>query len=79
LADLQQMLTSNGEKLAAAQKIQAGMLRKERELDDARREVELTVETKVQVALAAVRDKAKLDVEDSFKAEVAESSCHLLG
>ncbi|BAC52990.1 bsr7725 [Bradyrhizobium diazoefficiens USDA 110] len=71
------MLTTNGEKLAAAQKIQAGMLRKERELDDARREVELTVETKV--AFAAVRDKAKLDVEDSFKAEVAESSCHLLG
>ncbi|MBR1031180.1 DUF2130 domain-containing protein [Bradyrhizobium liaoningense] len=79
LADLQQMLTTNGEKLAAAQKIQADMLRKERELDDARREVELTVETKVQEALAAVRDKAKLDAEDSFKAKVAEKEAQIAG
>lgn len=79
LADLRQMLTTNGEKLAAAQKIQADMLRKERELDDARREVELTVETKVQQALAAVRDKAKLDAEDSFKAKVAEKEAQIAG
>jgi hypothetical protein len=79
LADLQQTLTANNEKLAAAQKIQADMLRKERELDDARREVELTIETKVQQALAAVREKAKLDAEDGFKAKVAEKEAQIAG
>jgi hypothetical protein len=33
------------------------MLRKQRELEDAKREVELTVEKKVQENLGAVRDK----------------------
>ncbi|MBB4427606.1 hypothetical protein GGD66_006189 [Bradyrhizobium sp. CIR48] len=79
LADLQQMLTANNEKLAAAQKIQADMLRKERELDDAKREVELTIETKVQQALAAVREKAKLEAEDGFKARVAEKEAQIAG
>lgn len=79
LADLKQMLAANNEKLAAAQKIQADMLRKERELDDAKREVELTIETKVQQALAAVRDKAKLEAEDGFKAKVAEKEAQIAG
>src|SRR5262249_52096600 len=79
LTDLRQMLVSNSEKLAAAQKIQADMLRKERELDDARREVELTIETKVQQALTAVREKAKLDTEDAFKAKVAEKEAQIAG
>ncbi|WFU45736.1 DUF2130 domain-containing protein (plasmid) [Bradyrhizobium sp. CB82] len=79
LTDLQQMLAANNEKLAAAQKIQADMLRKERELDDAKREVELTIETKVQQALAAVREKAKLDAEDGFKAKVAEKEAQIAG
>ncbi|WP_036022180.1 DUF2130 domain-containing protein [Bradyrhizobium yuanmingense] len=79
LADLQQMLAASNEKLAAAQKIQADMLRKERELDDAKREVELTIETKVQQALAAVRDKARLEAEDGFKAKVAEKEAQIAG
>jgi hypothetical protein len=79
LADLQQLLAANNEKLAAAQKIQADMLRKERELDDARREVELTVVTKVQQELAAVREKAKVDAEDAFKAKVAEKEAQITG
>lgn len=79
LADLKQMLAANNEKLAAAQKIQADMLRKQRELDDAKREVELTIETKVQQALAAVRDKAKLEAEDGFKAKVAEKEAQIAG
>ena len=48
LADLQEMLATNNAKLAEAQQAQTDMLRKQRELEDAKREVELTVEKKVQ-------------------------------
>ncbi len=51
IADLQEILRSRDEKLAAAQKIQAELTRKQRELDDARRELELTIEQRVHEAL----------------------------
>ena len=79
LADLQQILATNNEKLATAQKAQADMLRKERQLEDAKREVELTVEKKVQANLSAVRDKAKLEAEDALKAKVAEKETQIAG
>ena len=50
IADLQEILRSRDEKLAAAQKIQAELTRKQRELDDARRELELTIEQRVHEA-----------------------------
>ena len=37
-------------KLAEAQKAQADLIRKQRELDDAKREMDLTIETKVRNA-----------------------------
>jgi len=79
LADLQQMLAANTAKLAEAQQAQVEMLRMQRELDDARREVELTVEKKVQENLAAVRDKARIEAEDAFKSKVAEKEAQLAG
>jgi hypothetical protein len=79
LADLQQILAANDEKLAEAQKAQTDMLRKQRELEDAKREVELTVEKKVQENLAAVRDKARLEAEDALKAKVAERETQIAG
>jgi hypothetical protein len=79
LTELQQNLTANNAKLAEAQAAQAGMLRKERELDDAKRELELTVEKKVQENLIAVRDKAKLEAEDALKAKVAEKETQIAG
>jgi len=79
LADLREMLATNNEKLAEAQQAQTAMLRKQRELDDARREVELSVEKKVQEQLAAVRDKAKLQAEDSLKSKVAEKEAQIAG
>lgn len=79
LADLQQMLAANNAKLAEAQQAQTDMLRKQRELDDARREVELTVEKKVQETLGAVRERAKLEAEDIFKSKVAEKEAQLAG
>src|SRR5207302_976370 len=64
LADLQQVLATNNAKLAEAQQVQAEMLRKERQLEEAKRELDLTVEKKVQENLVTVRDKAKLEAED---------------
>jgi hypothetical protein len=78
-AELQAHLASQDAKLAEAQKAQADMLRKQRELDEARREFELTVEKKVQEGLGAVRDKAKLEAEDGLKAKVTEKEAQIAG
>jgi hypothetical protein len=72
LAALQLVLQQRDEKLAEAQKTQADLLRKQMELDDARREMDLTIEKKVQESLQVVREKAKLDAEDGLKLRVAE-------
>lgn len=72
LADLQSVLKQRDEKLAEAQKAQADLIRKQRELDDAKREMELTIEKSVQEKLIAVRTKAKQDAEDELKLKVME-------
>jgi hypothetical protein len=55
-----------------AQKEQAALLRKQRELDDAKRELELTVEKRVQESLTEIRQKAKAEAEESLKLKVVE-------
>ncbi len=72
LKELQKNLSANNAKLAEAQQAQADVLRKQRELDDARRELDLSVEKKVQESLVAVRAKAKLDAEEGLKAKLSE-------
>lgn len=72
LADLQDVLKERDVKLAAAQQAQADLIRKQRELDDAKRELELTVEKRVQDNLLEVRDKAKKEAEDSLNLKVME-------
>jgi hypothetical protein len=72
LAELQLTLAINNAKLAEAQQAQADVLRKQRELDDARRELDLNVEKRVQESLTAVHAKAKLDAEEGLKARLSE-------
>lgn len=72
LAELQGVLKNRDEKLAVAQKAQADLLRKQRELDDARRELELTVEKRVQEGLGATREQARKEAEEGLKLKVAE-------
>src|SRR4029079_5492413 len=79
LEDLQQLLAANNAKRAEAQQAQTDMLRKQRELDDAKREVDLTVEKKVRENLAAVRDKARLEAEDALKSKVTEKEAQIAG
>ena len=72
LADLQERYKANDAKLAEAQKAQAELIKKQRELDDARRELELTVEKRVQDGLTDVRSQAKREAEDEQKLKVME-------
>lgn len=72
VSELQDLLAQRDEKLKEAQQEQAELLRKQRELDDAKRELDLTVEKRVQDSLAAIRLKAKAEAEESLKLKVAE-------
>jgi len=72
LAELQQVLRQRDTKLAEAQKAQADLLRKERDLDDARRELELNVQKQVQAELGAVRERATREAEAAQSLKLAE-------
>jgi hypothetical protein len=72
LSDLQDILKQRDAKLAAAQSAQAEVIRKERELDDAKRELDLTIEKRVQADLSAAREKARKEVEEELKLKVLE-------
>ncbi len=72
LTDLQEVLKSREEKLAEAQNAQAELIKKQRELDDAKRELELTVQKRIQEGLAATRQEAKKEAEDELNLKVKE-------
>lgn len=74
VADLQEILKQREGKLAEAQRAQADLLKKQRELDDAKRELDLTIEKRVQENLADARQKARKEVEDELKLKVSEKS-----
>ncbi|SLM44224.1 conserved hypothetical protein [Nitrospira sp. ND1] len=73
LADLQEVVNQQNVKLTEAQKAQADLLRKQRELDDAKRELELTVEKRVQEGLATTREQAKKEAEEGLRLKVMEA------
>ena len=72
LAELQEVLKVRDAKLAEAQQAQAELIKKQRELDDAKRELDLTVEKRVQEGLGDVREKAKREAEEGLKLKVME-------
>ena len=72
ITDLQEVLKQQDAKLAEAQKAQAEFIRKQRELDDAKRELDLTVEKRVQDGLTATREQARKEAEDQLKFKVME-------
>ena len=72
LTDLQEALRIRDAKLSDAQKAQIAVIRKERELDDAKRELDLTVEQRVHVSLSQVRSQAKREAEEGLKLKVME-------
>lgn len=72
ITELQEILKQKDEKLTEAQKAQADLLKKQRELDDAKRELDLTVEKRIQERLTATRQQARKEAEDELKAKVLE-------
>ena len=72
LGELQEVLKTRDEKLAEAQEAQAEVIKKQRELDDAKRELNLTVEKRVQEGLTEVRTQAKREAEEGLKLKVME-------
>jgi hypothetical protein len=72
IADLNEVLRQRDTKLAEAQQAQAELIRKQRDLDDAKRELDLTIENRVQAELAAVRDKVKQETEAALTLRVRE-------
>ena len=78
IAELRGVLLQRDAKLAEAQAAQVELLRKQRELDDAKRELELSVEKRVQEALGAVREQAKKDAEDGLRLKVSEKEEQIL-
>lgn len=72
VAELENALKENNAKLAEAQKAQADLIRKQRDLDTKLREVDLAVEKRVQEGLDATREQARKEVEGELKLKVAE-------
>jgi hypothetical protein len=72
VTELHAVLKQRDEKLADAQAAQADLMRKERELQDEKRELELSVERRVQSRIAAAQEKAKLEAEQPLKLRVME-------
>jgi hypothetical protein len=72
IADLNEVLKQRDAKLAEAQQAQADLIRKQRELDDAKREIDLTIQKQVQAGLTAVRDRAKQETEAALTLRVRE-------
>ena len=79
LSHLQNNLKMNNAKLAEAQQARAEVIRKTRELDDARRELDLSIEKRVQELLAAVRNQATAEAEDRLRAKVSEKEHQITG
>ena len=65
-------LDAGGSSASPGMNAQAELIRKQRELDDAKREMELTVEKRVEESLGGVRHKAKQEAEDAFKLKLLE-------
>ena len=72
LEDVREQLRQREEKLAEAQAAQAEALRKERELNDRARELDLTVERRINEQLNEVRAQARVEAQEGEKVKLAE-------
>ena len=72
LADLNEALKQRDGKLAEAQKAQVELIRKQRELDDAKREMDLTVEKRIQEGLSVIREQARKQSDEEHRLKTME-------
>lgn len=79
LEEANKLAAERAAKLEEAQKAQAEALRKARELDDAKRELDLTVEKRVAEAQAEIQARAKAEAEQALLLKVQEKEQTILG
>lgn len=72
VSELTDILKAREEKLAEAQNAQAELVKQKRELDDAKREMSLTIEKRVQDGLQVTREKAQREAEETYGLRVKE-------
>lgn len=72
ISDMEEILKNRDEKLAEAQKAQADFLKKQRELEDARREMDLEIQKRVSDELTNIHLKARQEAEDLLKMKISE-------
>lgn len=70
--ELRQSLQANNAKLAEAQQAQAELMRKQRALDEEKRELDLTIEKRVQASIAEIQAKARLEADEAARLRVLE-------
>ena len=71
-AELRRNLEVNNAKLAEAQQQQAELMRRQRALDDEKRELDLTVEKRVQASIGGIQIKARHEADEAARLRVAE-------
>ncbi|MET4260945.1 hypothetical protein ABIC09_005910 [Bradyrhizobium sp. S3.12.5] len=71
-SELRQSLLANNAKLAEAQQAQAELMRKQRALDEEKRELDLTIEKRVQASISHIQAKARLDADEAARLRVLE-------
>ena len=79
LEEANKLASERAVKLEEAQKAQAEALKKSRELDDARRELDLTIEKRVGEAQAEIQARAKAEAEQVLLLKVQEREQTILG
>jgi recombination DNA repair RAD52 pathway protein len=77
LEESEQLLEARNVKLAEAQQAQAEALRKQRELDEKTREIEVTIEKRVQARQAELVAKARQDASDDLKSQVSQKDAQI--
>ena len=73
----EQLLRARDAKLAEAQQAQAEALRKQRELDEKTREIDITIEKRVQASQAVLVAKARQDATDELKSQVLQKDTQI--
>jgi hypothetical protein len=71
-AELRATLLSNNAKLAEAQKQQAELMRQQRALEEEKRELDLTIEKRVQASISEIQIKARQEADEAARFRVAE-------
>lgn len=79
LAAANELIKEREDKLAVAHAAQLDLMKRERALEDAKRELEVSVETRVRESLAAERAKAKAEAEDALRLTITERDTQIAG